>query len=91
MRVLKNDWVMATAAKSGDKVEYQNGIYKVVSTDFSAERLKRSFRVTYSYVLIGKEGQIRLKDLEYPLRKMGYGDEMLINKNKENDESNTED
>lgn len=78
MKLLKNEWLETIAAKSGDKVEYQNRIYKVVSTDFNAERLKRSFKVTYSYILIGKEGQVRLSDIEYPLRKMGYGDEILM-------------
>lgn len=88
MRFLKNEWVEATAAGTGDAVEYQGMIYKVMSTDFSMERFRKKFRVAYSYILIGKKGEIKLRDLEYPLRKKGFGDETIINKYTNEDDGN---
>ena len=75
MTLLVNEWIETSAAKSGDQVLYQSKSFKVVSTDFSMERFKKRFRATYSYILIGEKGEQRLKDLEYPLRKLGYGKE----------------
>jgi hypothetical protein len=60
------------AAKKDDYVLYNESLMKVFQTDCTEERLRKEFAKTFSYVLTSKEGQIKLFDLEMPLRKLSF-------------------
>ena len=90
MELIKNEVLHEEAAKTGDKVIYKDEIYDVISTDFSIERLKKQFNVSYSYILKVNSRVVKLFDLEYPLRKMTRTEHLKWKQNKFKDETQDE-
>jgi len=86
MKLLGKEIFLEQSAQTGDLVMYNGEQYKVVSTDFTFNRVNKKFEQTYSYVLIGGGQEKRLHDLEIPLRKIGFSQELSNKKENGKDE-----
>lgn len=60
------------AAREGEMVRYNDRYMKVISTNFSREKIQDKYRATYSYVLMDGAKMVKLFNLEAPLRRVGY-------------------